>query len=77
MTINGQSGAGMLDLFQTPPPVRHYLVRCPPGMLANGHQVKKFSSVQAFDGYVREVRARGYAVAFDNPFSARVAAADS
>lgn len=46
----------------------------PPGMLAQGHQVKKFTSVDAFDGYVREVRAQGYTVSFASPFTAIVEA---
>lgn len=67
-----QSGAGMLDMFGTTKPSRTWLVQCPPGMLANGHQVKKFSSLEAFDGYVRQVRAEGYTVVFGSPFAATV-----
>ena len=74
MTRTGQSGAGMLDMFSASSPARTWLVQCPPGMLAQGHQVKKFTSVDAFDGYVREVRAQGYAVSFASPFTAIVEA---
>ena len=69
-----QSGAGMLDMFTNRPAVRTWLVQCPPGMLAQGHQVKKFTSVDAFDGYVRQVRAQGYTVSFASPFTAIVVA---
>ena len=69
-----QSGAGMLDMFTNRPAARTWLVRCPPGMLAQGHQVKKFTSVDAFDGYVRQVRASGYPVSFTSPFTAIVEA---
>ena len=69
-----QSGAGMLDMLTNRPAARTWLVRCPPGMLAQGHQVKKFTSVDAFDGYVREVRAQGYTVSFASPFTAIVEA---
>lgn len=69
-----QSGAGMLDMFTNRPTARTWLVQCPPGMLAQGHQVKKFASVDAFDGYVREVRAQGYTVSFSSPFTAIVEA---
>ena len=69
-----QSGAGMLDMFTNRPAVRTWLVQCPPCMLAQGHQVKKFASVDAFDGYVREVRAQGYTVSFASPFTAIVEA---
>ena len=34
---------------------------------------KLFTSVQAFDGYVQTLRAKGYLVTFSNPFSATVA----
>ena len=54
-----------------------YTVQCPPGMLPFGRTAKTFSSVAAFDGYVCEVRARGFVVSFVNPFLARVALADS
>lgn len=34
---------------------------------------KLFTSVQAFDGYVKELRCMGYLVTFSNPFCATVA----
>ena len=34
---------------------------------------KLFTSVQAFDGYVKELRFMGYLVTFSNPFCATVA----
>ena len=55
-------------------PVRTWLVQCPPGMLANGASVRRFTGVDAFDGYVREVRAQGYTVTFNSPFTATVEA---
>lgn len=67
----------MLDLFGARTAVRTWCVQCPPGMLAHGKHQKTFSSVAAFDGYVCEVRARGFVVSFVNPFLARVALADS
>ena len=69
-----QSGAGMLDMFSVPAPRRTWLVQCPPGMLAQGHTIKRFTSVDAFDGYVGELRARGLVVRFDSPFAATVEA---
>jgi hypothetical protein len=39
-----------------------------------GHSIKRFTSVEAFEGYVRQVRAIGMTVRFDNPFSAVVEA---
>lgn len=42
-----------------------------PGMVAPGHsQIKVFTSATAFDGYVRELRARAVVVAFSSPFAA-------
>ena len=66
MTINGQSGAGML------PPLRTYTIACPPGMLVDGQTVKTFVSVTAFDGYISQLRESGYVVAFTSPFVAAV-----
>ena len=74
MKVLMQSGAGMLDMFTNRPAVRTWLVQCPPGMLAQGHQVKKFTSVDAFDGDVRQVRAQGYTVSCASPFTAIVVA---
>lgn len=37
------------------------------------HTCKLFTSVQAFDGYVKELRFMGYLVTFSNPFCATVA----
>lgn len=71
----GQSGAGML--FSDQEPVRTWSVLCPPGMLAFGKDRKTFRSVAAFDGYVSEVRKRGFVVTFDNPFFAKVARPDA
>ena len=70
MTIRGQSGAGMLDLFQAGP--RPYVVNVLPSMLVNGSMFKKFTSPTAFDAYVRELRTSGYSVVFASPFVATV-----
>ena len=64
--ITGQSGAGML------PPLHTYTIACPPGMLPDGHAVKTFWSVTAFDGYISHLRKSGYAVTFSSPFAAVV-----
>lgn len=75
MTITGQSGAGMLHMFNAPAPVRTWLVQLLPGMCPPGEsRVKRFRSVDAFDGYVRQVRASGYPVSFTSPFTAIVEA---
>ncbi len=79
--INGQSGLiHMIDQPRTP--VRFWLIQCLPGMLVpgstvevcQGHSIKRFTSVEAFEGYVRQVRSMGMTVRFDNPFSAVVEA---
>jgi len=57
-----------------PAPVRTWLVQCPPGMLAHGHKIKRFTSPDAFDAYVRCVRQAGYTVRFASPWSATVEA---
>ena len=49
---------------------RTWSVRCPVGMLAFGHTVKRFSSPDAFEAYVRCMREAGYLVTFSTPFSA-------
>ena len=74
MKVLMQSGAGMLDMFTNRPASRTWVVQCPPGMLADGHKVKNFASVEAFEGYVRQLRAHGYTVAFASPFTAIVEA---
>jgi len=51
---------------------RTWSVRCPRGMLAFGRTVKPFTSVDAFDAYVRHVRQAGYLVTFTTPFAATV-----
>lgn len=44
-----------------------------PGMCARGeNRIMHFTSVDAFDGYVRAVRSYGYPVTFISPFSAVV-----
>ena len=47
---------------------KSYQVECLPGMLANGERIKRFSSLQAFEGYVLELIRRGCAVRWDSPF---------
>ncbi|SDC08674.1 hypothetical protein SAMN05192589_101225 [Paracidovorax valerianellae] len=69
--INGGQSA---LIHMEPAPARVWLVQCPPGMLANGHSIKRFSNVQAFEGYVRQVRDMGMTVRFDSPFAAVVEA---
>ena len=64
MDISGQSGAGMLDLFASRPQVREWLVTW-----VGVNRPRTFSSVQAFDGYVREARRLGALVTFTTPFS--------
>lgn len=44
-----------------------YRVHCRPGMLAAGQRVKSFTSVDAFDGYVGELRRLGVSVSFNSP----------
>lgn len=80
--INGQSGLiHMIDQPRTP--VRYWLIQAPPSMfvpgrtvdhLAGYYSIKRFTSVRAFEGYVRQVLAMGMTVLFDNPFSAVVEA---
>lgn len=65
-----QSGAGMLSMYSAP--ARVYTVHTPAGMLPDGKTSKPFSSVEAFDGYVAQVRALGLVVSFDSPLVARV-----
>ncbi|EER61084.1 hypothetical protein AcdelDRAFT_1341 [Acidovorax delafieldii 2AN] len=73
MTINGQSGAGMLDMFKPAAPVaRQYLIQCPPCMLADGHRIKRFTSLEAFEGYIAELRSRRMTVHWNSPFTATV-----
>ena len=54
-----------------------YRVQCPPGMLAAGRTAKTFTSVYAFDGYVRALRCLGKTVAFQSPTVAVVSGACS
>lgn len=79
--INGQSGLiHMIDQPRTP--VRYWPIQAPPSMFVpgrtveqhDGHSIKRFTSVEAFEGYVRQVRSMGMTVRFDNPFSAVVEA---
>ena len=79
--INGQSG--LIHMIDQPlTPVRFWLIQAPPGMFVpgrtveqrDGHSIKRFTSVEAFEGYVRQVRAMVMTVRFDNPFSAVVEA---
>lgn len=53
---------------------RFWLLQYPPGMLAHGHTIKRFTSVHAFDGYVQALRGFGYLVTFSSPFTATVEA---
>ena len=47
-----------------------YIIILPPGMLAFGEVGKTFTSVSAFDGYIRELRAQGFTVRFSAPHHA-------
>ncbi len=51
-----------------------YLLQCPPGMLADGHKIKRFTSLQAFEGYIAELRRLGRVVHWNSPFTATVEA---
>lgn len=51
---------------------RAWVVHCPPGMLADGKTARPFSSLDAFDGYVRRVRQAGMVVEFSTPFAAHI-----
>lgn len=51
-----------------------YLIQCPPGLLANGHKIKRFTSLQAFEGYIAELRRLGRVVHWNSPFTATVEA---
>lgn len=53
---------------------KSYLIQCPPGMLAEGHAIKRFTSLQAFEGYIAELRKRGCSVHWNSPFTATVEA---
>ncbi len=78
--ING--GQSALIHMDRPAPVRTWLVQHPPGVLLPGrtveihptHSIKKFFTVDSFDGYVRQLRAFGYTVRFTSPFTAIVEA---
>ena len=51
-----------------------YLIQCPPGMLAEGHKIKRFTSLQAFEGYIDQLRRLGRIVHWNSPFTATVEA---
>ena len=51
---------------------RTWQLHCPPGMLSRAGLVKQFTSAEAFDGYVRELRAQGFTVSFTTPWVAVV-----
>ncbi|MVT29086.1 hypothetical protein QRO08_09905 [Paracidovorax citrulli] len=53
---------------------KSYEIACPPGMLAHGHRIKRFTSLQAFEGYVAQLRKSGCTVRWDTPFTATVEA---
>lgn len=77
--INGGQSA-LIHMQGRPAPVRTWLVQHPPGVLVPGstvevhptHSIKKFYTVDSFDGYVRQLRAFGYTVQFTSPFTATV-----
>ncbi|MES2943591.1 MAG: hypothetical protein V4772_12050 [Pseudomonadota bacterium] len=55
----------------SPQPESDWRITLRPGMVAADHpQVKVFSSVAAFQGYVHELRARDVVVSFTTPFVA-------
>ncbi len=53
---------------------KSYEIECPAGMLADGQRVKRFTSLQAFEGYIAQARKAGCTVAWLSPFTARVEA---
>ncbi|WP_343593513.1 hypothetical protein [Paracidovorax wautersii] len=53
---------------------KSYEIACPAGMLAHGHRVKRFTSLQAFEGYIVQLRKRGFSVSWNTPFTAAVEA---
>lgn len=53
---------------------KSYEIECPAGMLPAGERVKRFTSLQAFEGYIAQVRKTGRTVAWLSPFTARVEA---
>lgn len=57
------------------PAVRHYLIQCPLGMLADGHKIKRFTSLQAFEGYIVQLTKLGMTVHWSSPFTATALAA--
>ena len=65
--ING----GQSALIHMP---KSYEITCPSGMLAHGFTTKRFTSLQAFEGYIGELRARGVTVHWSTPFAASVEA---
>lgn len=70
--------AGQIALWASPiavvpdaQPEPDWRITLRPGMVAADHpQVKVFSSVAAFQGYVHELRARDVVVSFATPFVA-------
>ncbi len=51
---------------------RSWLLQYPPGMLAEGRTIKRFTSQDAFNGYVKALRGFGYGVHFSTPNTAAV-----
>ena len=67
VAINGQSG---LFLMRDAAPVRQWVIDLLPGMSADSSR-RIFSSVEAFDGYIAQVRLHPcYRVTFSTPFHA-------
>ncbi|MDA8445294.1 hypothetical protein [Paracidovorax valerianellae] len=53
---------------------KSYHVTCPAGMLPDGEVVKRFTSLQAFEGYVTKARELGCTVQWHTPFTVTVEA---
>lgn len=51
---------------------KSYEISCPPGMLIHGQRIKRFTSLQAFEGYIGQLRKAGRTVTWQSPFAARV-----
>ena len=68
--------AGQMTLWSSPTPIAvkaepDWRIKLRPGMVAADHpQIKVFSSVTAFQGYVHELRTRDVVVSFATPFVA-------
>lgn len=54
------------------PAPRVYVITAPLGMFGAGETRKQFTSVTAFDAYVKHVRRAGLVVTFSTPFVAAV-----